>query len=119
MDAYGIVNNVIHLAYLEQARVSLIETANLAVLDTGVVVSRHEIDYKIPLVYRPEPILVDIWVSDIRRRSWTFQYVIRDETGVVYARASSTMVAWDRASRGSRSLTDDEHARLETMLDDG
>ena len=53
MDAYGHVNNVIFLGYLEEARVSLFERMDLAnPLETGVVVARHEIDYRKPLVYR-------------------------------------------------------------------
>jgi acyl-CoA thioester hydrolase len=119
MDAFGHVNNVTYLVYLEEARVSLFDQAELgAMLGTGVVVARNEIDYKRPLVYRSEPILVDIWVAEIRRRSWTLQYVIRDEAGAVYARASTVLVAWDLATLESRSLTDEETARLETMRDD-
>jgi acyl-CoA thioester hydrolase len=53
MDAFGHVNNVTYLVYLEEARVSLFDQAELgAMLGTGVVVARNEIDYKRPLVYR-------------------------------------------------------------------
>ena len=78
-------------------------------LGAGVVVARHEIDYTRPLVYRSEPILVDIWVEDIRRRSWTFQYVIHDEAGTVYARAlDRDGRLGHQAARTSRSLTEEE-----------
>lgn len=119
MDAFGHVNNVTYLVYLEEARISLFENAQLGeMLGRGVVVARNEIDYKRPLIHRSEPILVDIWVEDIRRRSWTFRYVIRDDDGAVYARASTVMVAWNLSNMESRSLTDEENRRLETMLDD-
>jgi acyl-CoA thioester hydrolase len=119
MDAYGHVNNVTYLVYLEEARVSLFERMDLASpLETGVVVARHEIDYKRPLVYRSEPISVDIWVEDVSRRSWTFGHRIHDDAGVVYAVASTVMVAWDIAGQGSRDLSEAERTQLLTLTDE-
>jgi acyl-CoA thioester hydrolase len=119
MDAYGHVNNVTYLVYLEEARVSLFERLNLAPpLETGVVVVRHEIDYKRPLVYRAQPVAIDIWVRDVKRRSWTFQHEVRDDDGTVYARASTVMVGWDLEQLRSRDLTEDERSMLLTFVQD-
>ncbi len=119
MDAYGHVNNVTYLVYLEEARVSLFEKMDLAnPLETGVVVARHEIDYRKPLVYRAEPISVDIWVANVRRRSWTFQHVIHDDAGTVYAQAMTVMVAWDIKEHTSRELSEGERTQLLTLTDD-
>jgi acyl-CoA thioester hydrolase len=119
MDAYGHVNNVTYLVYLEEARVSLFERMDLASpLETGVVVARHEIDYKRPLVYRSEPISVDIWVEQVSRRSWTFGHQIHDDAGVVYAVASTVMVAWDITGQRSRDLSEAERTQLLTLTDE-
>jgi acyl-CoA thioester hydrolase len=119
MDAYGHVNNVTYLVYLEEARVSLFDRMDLASpLETGVVVARHEIDYKRPLVHRIDPVIVDIWVEHVSRRSWTFRHVIRDDDGVVYALASTVMVGWDLAGERSRDLTEDERRQLLTLTDE-
>ena len=63
MDAFGHVNNTTFFTYLEEARVDLLFVhAGDAVarerLSSGIVVARHEIDYKAPLVFRPQPVPV-------------------------------------------------------------
>ena len=67
MDAYGHVNNVVFLRYLEEARIDLLLTAagpaGRAMLDDGIVVVRHEIDYRKPLVHRVEPVPILSWVD--------------------------------------------------------
>ncbi len=60
MDAYGHVNNVLFLRYLEEARIGMFNAAapddGGGLVDTGILVSRHEIDYLVPLHYRPAPV---------------------------------------------------------------
>ncbi|CAM5612117.1 hypothetical protein SCALM49S_03408 [Streptomyces californicus] len=54
MDAFGHVNNVVFLRYLEEARIDfmfrLAPGTNSPVVLGGSVVARHEIDYVRPLV---------------------------------------------------------------------
>ena len=59
MDLLGHVNNATYLDYLTEARRSLLGGLPAA----SARVTRHEVDYVRPLVYRPEPVLVDSWVS--------------------------------------------------------
>ena len=63
MDAYGRVNDVEFLRYLEEARIALLVEAaangGVTTLLGEVVVVRHEIDYRRPLTFRPEPVLVE------------------------------------------------------------
>ena len=70
MDAYGHVNNVVFLQYFEMARVDLFfERASLEErtgLRRGTVVAAHDIQYKLPVVYSPRPLDVQIWVSEVR-----------------------------------------------------
>ena len=122
MDAYGHVNNVAFLTYLEEARVDMLfvhaegATEKLA---SGVVVARHEIDYKRPLVFRPDPVLIETWVSKLGHASFTLRYEIREQPhgsgvdeGPVYAVASTVMVPFDIAAGRPRRVTDDERGAL-------
>jgi YbgC/YbaW family acyl-CoA thioester hydrolase len=116
MDALAHVNNVAYVQYLEQARVHLIESGGFGdPLDIRVVVARHELDYVAPLTYRAEPVLCDIWVSEIRRRSFRLEYVIRDEQRT-YVRAATVMVGYDAGAGRSRDLDAGELAALKALL---
>jgi acyl-CoA thioester hydrolase len=127
MDAYGHVNNTSFFTYLEEARVDLLfEHAKRlgvdAALEDGVVVARHEIDYKVPLDFRVEPVLVETWVADLRHGSFTLAYEIKDEATddrdeVVYALARSVMVPFDLEQGRPRRLTEGERAVLAPFVD--
>ena len=120
MDAYGHVNNVEFLRYLEEARIALLVEAaangGVTTLLGEVVVVRHEIDYRRPLTFRPEPVLVETWVSDIRNSSHSLSYEVRDES-TVYATAHTVMAAYDVEADRSRPLTTKERSWLETLRD--
>jgi acyl-CoA thioester hydrolase len=116
MDSFGHVNNVVFLRYLEQARVDwMFETAREAGVkqfSLGTVVSRHEIDYKRPLVYRAEPVRVEIWVTKIGAASFTCAYDVCDEDAV-YATARTTLVPYNLAEQRPRRIAPEERFYLE------
>lgn len=99
MDALGHVHNGRFLEYYEAARADLVyrllvETGDPA--GVGLVVRRHEVDYLLPLVYRPEPLAVDTWITKIGTSSVTLMHTAGEEDGsVVYGRAVTTLVAVD------------------------
>ena len=106
MDAFGHVNNTRFLTYLEEARVDLLfvhagEEVARERLSSGIVVARHEIDYKAPLVFRPEPVPIDVWVSRLGNASFTVRYEIQDEDGPVYVRGRDRPGAVRRRRRAS------------------
>ena len=115
MDAFGHVNNTTFFTYLEEARVDLLfVTAGEAIarerLSSGIVVARHEIDYTAPLVFRPEPVSIDIWVSKLGNSSFTLRYEVLDADGPVYAKASTVLVPYDVDAGRPRRLSE-ERAR--------
>ncbi|MFC4035397.1 acyl-CoA thioesterase [Streptomyces polygonati] len=122
MDAYGHVNNVAFLRYLEEARIDFMFRVTPGQEDVsfsgGVVVARHEIDYLRPLVHRHEPVTVETWVADITAASTTVKYEVKDE-GTLYARASTVIVPYNLAKQRPRRITAEEKAFLERYLDDG
>ncbi len=124
MDAFGHVNNVMFLTYLEEARVEMFaELAEGApdsdgILSRGVVVANSSIDYLHPLVHRYEPVPIDVWVSRIGGASFHLGYEVHDEDGaVVYARARSVLVPYDFANRRPRRIEPRERAFLERFLE--
>src|SRR4051794_13850998 len=122
MDTFGHVNNTAFFTYLEEARVDLLfVTAGEAVarerLSSGIVVARHEIDYTAPLVFRPEPVSIDIWVSKLGISSFTLHYEVLDVDGPVYAKASTVLVPYDVEAGRPRRLSSEERVALEPYLE--
>ena len=85
-------------------------------LDTGVLVGRAEIEYLLPLRYRPEPVVVDVWVSHLGGASFDLGYEVRDgregRPETVYARAETTMVVYDLDGHRPRRLAEHERDKL-------
>lgn len=134
MDAYGHVNNVQFLRLLEDARVLGLPRwfpQGGYLLDQGIVVARHEIEYLAPMDYRSEPIAVDLWVTRIGGAAFDLGYVVRDATGpdraapgaadvgvttaTVYAVAETSMALYDFAAAGPRRMTRGERVALDAQ----
>ena len=77
----------------------------------GLVVARHEIDYHRPLLFGPDPVRVETWVTDLRAGSFSLAYEVRDDEHV-YVRATSVIVAYDIEKSRARRFAEDELAFL-------
>jgi acyl-CoA thioester hydrolase len=140
MDAYGHVNNVQFLTYVEEARVDMFKLVPWGTdqLEAGIVVAQSEIKYMHPLLHRHAPVPIDVWVTHIGAASFRLQYEVHEngaedfdpagsddsrdakaemKPGLVYATASSVMVPYDFAAERPRRLTADEKAWLGTYLE--
>lgn len=126
MDAFGHVNNVQILRLLEEVRVhafeELREDGGPSMLESGVVVAHHEVEYLAPLVWRLAPVPVDLWVTSVGGASFELGYEVYDEPAggerTTYVRATTTAVAYDVASGRSRRLSAAERGILEAWLDE-
>ncbi|MEW2245928.1 MULTISPECIES: acyl-CoA thioesterase [unclassified Streptomyces] len=116
MDAYGHVNNVVFLRYLEEARIDFLFRPDKD-FRQGSVVARHEIDYKRQLVHRHRPVDIELWVTEIRAASFTLAYEVKDDD-LVYVRASTVIVPFDFEAQRPRRITDEERAFLKEYMDD-
>lgn len=125
MDQLGHVNNVAYLDYLQEARIEMF-TAHRAFSareehTEGVLLVRYQVDFHAPLVFRRQPILVDLWVTDIRAASFTLAYEIYDIVDgerVVHLRATSQMAPFVFATERPRRLTEDERTFLSGFLEE-
>jgi acyl-CoA thioester hydrolase len=115
MDAYGHVNNVVFLRYLEEARIDFLFRPDKD-FKQGSVVARHEIDYKQQLVHRHEPVDIELWVTEIRAASFTLTYEVKDGDRI-YVRASTVIVPFDFENQRPRRITDEEREFLEEYMD--
>ncbi len=116
MDAYGHVNNVVFLRYLEEARIDFLFRPDKQ-FKQGSVVARHEIDYKRQLVHRHAPVDVELWVTDIKAASFTLTYEVKDPDQI-YVRASTVIVPFDFEAHRPRRITAEEREFLTDYRDD-
>jgi len=122
MDAFGHVNNVTFLTYMQEARTGMLFAGEAAEripdLIKGVVVSRHEIDYRRPLSWRPEPIEVDVWTAQVKPSSFMLRYELRDQlAGVVLAEALTVLVPFDLEAGRPRRVSPSEREFLSRYLE--
>ena len=108
---------------LEDARVAALPRwfpEGLALLERGILVVRHEIEYRAQLDYRPEPVAIDLWVTRIGGAGYDLGYVVRDPhgvgTGTVYAVAETSMALFDFAANAPRRATALERDCLAAQL---
>ncbi|MFD0552668.1 acyl-CoA thioesterase [Streptomyces rectiviolaceus] len=121
MDAFGHVNNVVFLRYLEEARIDfmfrLAPGDGSPSFSGGSVVARHEIDYVRPLVHRHSPVTIESWVTKISAASLTISYEVKDPEQV-YVRATTIVVPFNLEAQRPRRITAEEKAMLLTYMDD-
>jgi acyl-CoA thioester hydrolase len=124
MDSLGHVNNVTYVDYLQEARVDMFAVHAPASggedLAEGVVVVRHEVEFVAPLVFRPEPVRIETWVTEVRAASFTMAYEILDEAAdgsrAVYTRAISRLTPFVFTLERPRRIRPEERAVLERFL---
>lgn len=120
MDAYGHVNNVQYLRYLEEARVYAFNQwfgHERSLLEDGVLVVRSEIDYLAPLTFNYQPALVSLWCSRIGGAAFDIAYVVGQAgSDVTFAQAESTLVTYDLTAARPRRIADHERTALEAFL---
>jgi len=124
LDQLGHVNNVIYVDYLQEARVDMLRVhapdSRSGDLAEGVVVVRHEVQYAAPLTFRPSPVKIESWVTEIRAASFTMAYEIFDETPAgrtVYLRATTLLTPYVFKTERPRRITDEERAGLARFLE--
>lgn len=118
MDAYKHVNNVVYLRYIEQARVAMFYDVakGASTFDQGIVIANHEIQYLRPVVYHPEPLHFELWISKVGGASFAVSCEVFDN-GKLAARGKTSCVRYDFANERPMRLTDAERALLAGFAD--
>lgn len=121
MDAYAHINNVQFLRLLEDARVIAFRDwfgQDRTLLDEGVLVARHEIEYRRPLGFRHDPVEVRMWVSRVGGAGFDVAYIVTDPPGVgdgstVYAVAETELALYDFTTSSPRRMRPSERESLD------
>ncbi len=98
VDVYGHVNNVKYFEYFMEARILL--TARLwrdvpdGTPEPVMVVAQTDVDYRLPILFRPEPYDAWSWISRVGTTSMTIESEICDGDTVL-SRARVVMVFFD------------------------
>ncbi len=112
LDPYDHVSNSVVIDYIMEARVRVYRQWALSDRSViGQVVARQEIDYRRPIEFDLEPLVVRSWVSHVGDSSFTMDFQVMDH-GAVAADAKSVMVCFDVQSRKSRSIPDEFRSKL-------
>jgi acyl-CoA thioester hydrolase len=99
VDVYGHVNNVKYFEYFQEARILMQARLwrDLADWDPSVVVAQMDVDYKSPILFRPETYDLWSWISRVGERSMTIESEICDGDTVL-SRARAVIVFFDPAA---------------------
>ncbi|MGZ4489177.1 MAG: acyl-CoA thioesterase [Nocardioides sp.] len=118
VDVYGHVNNVKYFEYYQEARLAFLTSLgrSLESADLGLVIARLDVDYKIPILFRPEPYAVSSWVSRVGTSSFDLEAEIHDGERLL-SRAHAVLVSFDLGTQRSRPLDEQERSRLEGALE--
>ena len=117
VDVYGHVNNVKYFEYYQEARIDFLRSMRSDdEPHLATVVARIDVDYRRPILFRPEPYVVRTWVTRVGTSSYSLASDISDDHTVL-SRAQAVLVAFDMSSQRSRPLRDAERQVLEGALE--
>ena len=100
IDAAGIVNNATYFNYFEQSRIAFFEPILGKKWDwnaAGMVVARHEIDYRAPILFNDDVRIVT-WIEHIGTKSMTAAYEVYKHwqgTWALAAQAKTVLVSYN------------------------
>ncbi|MEU6341865.1 thioesterase family protein [Streptomyces sp. NPDC046977] len=110
-DAYGHVNNVLFLRYAEEARTRMFQEIlpadEASRRQCAFVVRRSTVDYHAPLLYREDPVHVQVRVIRGRGAVLELGCEIRD-ADQLYVEVTTTMAAYNLDTGSLRRLSEIE-----------
>lgn len=118
VDVYGHVNNVKYFEYFQEARIAFFQRLfpdNVTGRDVPLVVAQTDVDYRVPILFRPEPYAVETVVERVGRSSFVLSAVIRDGDREL-SRARVVAVTFDPATQRAAPMPEDYRAVLEARL---
>lgn len=118
MDAQGHINNAAYLDYLQEARVAFLLSGSPVLhhlLDSGVLVINHQLEYIKPVIFSDRPLTTHLWLDAIGGSRFSIGYEVHDGEDLA-ARARTGVVPFDLVRNRLRRLTTDERQLLARAL---
>jgi acyl-CoA thioester hydrolase len=118
LDAQGHVNNAAYLDYLQEARVHFLLSGPSVMhelLDTGVLVVSHQVEYLRPIGFSDRPLLIKLWVDGVGGSRFSIGYEVFDGDQLA-ARARTGAAPFDLARDVLRRLTEAERDVLQRQV---
>jgi acyl-CoA thioester hydrolase len=112
------VNNAAYIDYLQEARVDFLLTGPPVLhdlLETGVLVVSHQVEYLRPVVFDGSGIAIDLWVQAVGASRFVFGYELLHHDQLV-GRARTAVVPFDLAHAGLRRLSSAERNHLSALV---
>ena len=114
LDAFGHVNHVVFLTYLEEVRDEWLgRVLDDPALVWGYVIARVEIDYRRELTLEDDVIVARCSLERLGTKSVTPSESIVTRGGELSAEAKAVLVAREEETGQSRVISDDERAAFE------
>ena len=115
IDAFGHVNNLAILKYVQAARVNYLETIGLmqsqAEVKIGPILASISCQFRKPLFY-PGQVSVHSKVEEINNSSFRIRHVVRNSRNEIAAEAQDILVLYDFHKRSKITIPDDLRARI-------
>jgi acyl-CoA thioester hydrolase len=123
LDALGHVNNAVFITYFEFARLAYIrellgpqakiDRQTMLPVDFQFILAEVTCSYRSPVTLEDKPV-VEIWVSEVGRKSFVFEYRMTDErSGRLLAEGRSTQVWYDYRAGRSEAIPEEVIAQFE------
>lgn len=114
MDAQGHINNAAYVDYLQEARVAFLLSGPPPLrdlLDSGVLVVSHQLEYLRPISFSDRPLTINLWVDAIGGSRFCIGYQVYDGDDLA-AQARTAVAPFDLASNTLRRLTAEQRELL-------
>jgi acyl-CoA thioester hydrolase len=113
------VNNVKYFEYFQEARIVYMTRLWAGITEgtreVPMVLAQMDVDYRVPILFRPEPYDVDSWVSRVGTSSFVIESEIRDGERLL-SRARVVMVTFDPATQRAAPAPEDYRRLLQRHL---
>ncbi|MEP9383999.1 thioesterase family protein [Nocardioides sp. KR10-350] len=116
VDIYRHVNNVKYFEYFQEARIASLGRVEqeMGGRRPSMVVAQTDVEYRKPLLFRPEPYDIYTWLSHLGNRSMVLEAEILD-AGERLARGRFVLVFFDPETERSIAPSDDVRAAFEKL----
>ncbi|WP_195909095.1 thioesterase family protein [Microlunatus sp. Gsoil 973] len=120
LNVGGHVDHGVVIDYLQEARTEFLLSASgpmPAMLDSGVLVTGHQVEYLGPIGYDAAVVDAEVWVDQVGGARFSISYRLSDG-GTPVVRARTFLTPYDLAGGGLRRLTGPERDQLAAVVDD-